>query len=192
MRGPRPHPAAADPPPGAADPLPGAATLPSGRDDREPIHMIGSHATPLRIGDPSARIGIMRFLIRVIVNAFAIWVVSLITVLQVTVTPYPPGGMVPLLVTLLAIGAVFAVVNTIVGTVVKIVAFPLYILTLGLISLVINGFLLWLTAWITGFWGWGLALGGFGWTIVAAFLIAVINAIFNAILRPQRQRSRDR
>ncbi len=102
--------------------------------------------------------------------------------------------MVPLLVTLLAIGAVFAVVNTIVGTVVKIVAFPLYILTLGLISLVINGFLLWLTAWITGFWGgWGgLALGGFGWTIVAAFLIAVINAIFNAILRPQRQRRRDR
>ena len=134
----------------------------------------------------------MRFLIRVIVNAFAIWVVSLITVLEVTVTPYPPGGMVPLLVTLLAIGAVFAVVNTIVGTVVKIVAFPLYILTLGLISLVINGFLLWLTAWITGFWGWGLALGGFGWTIVAAFLIAVINAIFNAILRPQRQRRRAR
>ncbi|KJL22756.1 phage holin family protein [Microbacterium azadirachtae] len=134
----------------------------------------------------------MRFLIRVVVNAFAIWVVSLITVLEVTVTPYPPGGMVPLLVTLLAIGAVFAVVNTIVGTVVKVVAIPLYILTLGLISLVINGFLLWLTAWITGFWGWGLALGGFGWTIVAAFLIAVINAIFNAILRPQRRRDRDR
>ena len=51
----------------------------------------------------------MRFLIRVVVNAFAIWVVSLITVLEVTVTPYPPGGMVPLLVTLLAIGAVFAI-----------------------------------------------------------------------------------
>lgn len=134
----------------------------------------------------------MRFLIRVIVNAFAIWVVSLITILEVTVTPYPPGGEIPMVVTLLAIGAVFAVVNTIVGTVVKIVAIPLYVLTLGLIGLVINGFLLWLAAWITGFWGWGLAVGGFGWTIVAALVIAVINGIFNAILRPQRQRDRDR
>ncbi|MBS1673572.1 MAG: phage holin family protein [Actinobacteria bacterium] len=134
----------------------------------------------------------MRFLIRVIVNAFAIWVVSLITILQVTVTPYPPGEMVPLLVTLLAIGAVFAIVNTIVGTVVKVVAFPLYVLTLGLISLVINGFLLWLTAWITGFWGWGLALGDFGWTIVAALVISIINGIFNIILRPQRRHEHDR
>lgn len=133
----------------------------------------------------------MRFLIRVVVNAFAIWVVSLITILEVTVTPYPPGGEIPLVVTLLAIGAVFAVVNTIVGTVVKIVAIPLYILTLGLISLVINGFLLALAAWITGFWGWGLQVGGFGWTIVAALIIAIINAFFNALLRPQRQRQRD-
>ncbi len=134
----------------------------------------------------------MRFLIRVVVNAFAIWVVSLITALEVTVTPYPPGGQIPLIVTLLALGAVFALVNTIIGTVLKIVAFPLYILTLGLISLVINGFLLWLTAWITGFWGWGLHLGGFGWTILAALLIAIINGVFNVILRPQRRRERDR
>ncbi|MGN8027407.1 phage holin family protein [Microbacterium sp. 22242] len=133
----------------------------------------------------------MRFLIRVVVNAFAIWVVSLITVLEVRVTPYPPGGQIPLIVTLIALGALFAIVNTIIGTVVRIVAIPLYIITLGLISLVINGFLLWITAWITGFWGWGLHVGGFGWTILAALIIAIINAIFNAILRPQRRR-RDR
>lgn len=95
--------------------------------------------------------------------------------------------MVPLIVTLLVIGAVFAIVNTVIGAVLKIVAFPLYILTLGLISLVINGFLLWLAAWITGLWGWGLQVGGFGWTILAALLIAIINGIFNAILRPQHR-----
>ncbi|MDQ4214890.1 phage holin family protein [Microbacterium capsulatum] len=134
----------------------------------------------------------MRFLIRVVVNAFAIWVVSLIPILEVTVIPYPPGGEIPLLVTLVAIGALFAVVNTIIGTVLKIVAFPLYILTLGLISLVINGLLLWITAWITGFWNWGLHVGGFGWTILAALLIGIINGFFNAILRPQRRRDRER
>ena len=134
----------------------------------------------------------MRFLIRVIVNAFAIWVVSLIPLLQVTVTAYPPGGTVPLIVTLLAIGAVFAIVNTIIGTVLKIVAIPLYILTLGLISLVINGFLFWIAAWITGFWGWGLHVGGFGWAILAALIIAIINGIFNGILRPQRREAQRR
>ena len=33
----------------------------------------------------------MRFVIRVVVNAFAIWVVTLITALQVTIIPFPPG-----------------------------------------------------------------------------------------------------
>ena len=87
----------------------------------------------------------MRFIIRVVVNAFAIWVVTLIPALQVTVIPFAPGETLQLVLTLLLVAAIFAVVNTIIGTVVKILAFPLYILTLGLISLIINGFLLWLT-----------------------------------------------
>lgn len=132
----------------------------------------------------------MGFLIRVIVNAFAIWVVTLIPVLQVGVVPFAPGETLQLVLTLLAVSAIFALVNTIIGTVIKIVAFPLYILTLGLISFVVNGFLLWLTAQITGFFGWGLTVEHFGWGIVAALLISVINAIFGGILRPQKKKRR--
>ena len=84
----------------------------------------------------------------------------------------------------------FALVNTIIGTVIKIVAFPLYILTLGLISLVINGFLLWLTAWITGFWDWGLRVEHFWLGVVAALVISLINWIFGIILRPQTKKQR--
>lgn len=134
----------------------------------------------------------MRFLIRVIVNAFAIWVVTLIPALQVQVKPFAPGETLQLVLTLLAIAAIFALVNTIIGTVLKIVAFPLYILTLGLIGLVINGFLLWLTAWITSGFGWGLTVGSFWWGVLAAIIIAIINAIFGGILRPQnKSRRRD-
>lgn len=132
----------------------------------------------------------MRIIIRVIVNAFALWVVTLIPALQVDVTAFEPGRDLQLVLTYLAVGAIFAVVNTIIGTVVKIVAFPLYILTLGLIGLVINGFLLWLTAWITSGFGWGLSVGDFWWTVLAAILIAIINAVFGAILRPQRKKQR--
>jgi putative membrane protein len=132
----------------------------------------------------------MRFIIRVVVNAFALWVVTLIPALQVVVTAFPPGETLQLVLTLLAVAVIFALVNTIIGTVVKIVAFPLYIITFGLIGFLINGFLLWLTAWITSGFGWGLTVGDFWWGVVAALIISVINGIFGFILRPQNKNSR--
>lgn len=130
----------------------------------------------------------MGFLIRVVVNAFAIWVVTLIPALTVTVIAFAPGETLQLVITLLVVAVIFALVNTIIGTVIKLLAFPLYILTLGLISLVINGFLLWLTAWITSGWGWGLRVEQFWWGVVAALIISLINWIFGIILRPKREK----
>ena len=130
---------------------------------------------------------IMRFIVRVVVNAFAIWVVTLMPALQVSVTPFAPGETLQLVLTLLLVAAIFAIVNTVIGTVIKVLAFPLYILTLGLISLVINGFLLWFTAWITSFFGFGLDVGDFWWGVLAALIISMMNWIFGMILRPRRE-----
>jgi putative membrane protein len=132
----------------------------------------------------------MRFIIRVVINAFALWVVTLIPALEVIIRPFAPGETLQLVLTLLAVAAIFALVNTIIGTVIKIVAFPLYIITFGLISFIVNGFLLWLTAWITSGFGWGLSVGSFWWGVVAAILISIINAVFGAILRPQKKKRR--
>jgi putative membrane protein len=129
----------------------------------------------------------MRFLIRVVINAFAIWIVTLIPALQVSVIAFPPGETLQLVLTLLIVAVIFALVNTIIGTVLKIVAFPIYIITLGLISLIINGFLLWLTAWLTHWWNWGLRVEDFWWGVVAALVISLINWIFGIFLRPKRR-----
>ena len=129
----------------------------------------------------------MGFLIRVVINAFSIWVVTLIPALGVTVVAFPPGGTLQYVLTLLLVAAIFALVNTFIGTVIKLLALPLYILTLGLISLLINGFLLWLTAWLMQWWDWGLRVDDFWWGVVAAMVIAIINFIFGIILRPQRK-----
>jgi putative membrane protein len=128
----------------------------------------------------------MGFLIRVVINAFAIWVVTLIPALQVYVVPFPPGETLQLVLTLLIVAAIFALVNTIIGTVIKVLAFPLYILTLGLIGLIINAFLLWLTAWLTHWWNWGLRVEDFWWGVVAAVIITLINWVFGIILRPRK------
>ncbi|PZU30688.1 MAG: hypothetical protein DI577_07100 [Microbacterium sp.] len=135
----------------------------------------------------------MRFIIRVIVNAFAIWVVTLVPALMTVVTPFAPGETLQLVLSLLAVAAVFAIVNSIIGTVIKIVAFPLYILTLGLISFLVNGLLLMITAWFTQWWGWGLQVEDLWHGILAAIVISLINWVFGIILRPQsndRRRSR--
>lgn len=128
----------------------------------------------------------MSFLVRIVVNAFSIWIVTLIPALGVTVIPFAPGETLQLVLTLLLVALIFALVNTIIGTVIKVLAFPIYILTLGLISLVINGFLLWLTAWFTQWWDWGLRVEDFWWGVVAALLISVINWFIGILLRPRR------
>lgn len=133
----------------------------------------------------------MRFLIRVITNAFAIWVVTLIDPLDVDVVAFAPGETLQLVLTLLIVAAVFAVVNSVIGTIIKVVAFPIYILTLGLISLVVNGFLLWLTAWVTSSWGWGLRVEHFWLGVVAALVISIINWLLGIVLRPQLKKGRD-
>jgi putative membrane protein len=129
----------------------------------------------------------MRFLVRLVVNAFAIWVVTLVPILQVSVVAFPPGQTLEVVLSLLGVALIFAVVNTVVGTVLKVLTFPLYLLTLGLFSLIVNGFLLWLTSWITEFWSWGLRVGDFWWAVVAALLISLINWGFGLILRPSKK-----
>ncbi|NNC12479.1 phage holin family protein [Planctomonas sp. JC2975] len=126
----------------------------------------------------------MRFLLKLIINAFALWVTTLI-VSGVTVESYDPnGGELPLILTYLLIALIFGVVNGIVGTVIRIVAFPLYILTLGLISLIVNGLLLLIVSWISDAMGFGLHVDGFWDGVWAALILAVISWLLGLIFRP--------
>ncbi|MFF1572653.1 phage holin family protein [Leifsonia sp. NPDC058292] len=129
----------------------------------------------------------MRFLLRLIINALALWLTTLI-VAGVTVRPYAEGEF-PTILTYLLLALIFGVVNALVGTVIRIVAFPLYILTLGLISFIVNGLLLLIVAWISGAMGFGLFIDGFWWGVLGALVLAVIAWLIGLILRPLTRRS---
>ena len=144
-----------------------------------------------RDGQPCHHGGMGRFLLRVIINAVAVWLTTFI-VAGVHVTPYAPGDILAVLLTYLLIGAIFAVVNNVIGTFIRIVAFPLYLLTFGLISFLVNGLLLLLVSWIMSFFGFGLTVDGFWWAVLGALVIAIINAIFALLLRPQLKNRRNR
>lgn len=127
----------------------------------------------------------MRFLLRLIINALALWLTTLI-VSGVTVKPYAPDTTATVL-TYLLIALIFGVVNAIVGTVIRIVAFPLYILTLGLISLIVNAFLLFIVSWISDAMGFGLHIDGFWSGVLGALVLGIIAWLLGLIFRPARR-----
>jgi putative membrane protein len=86
--------------------------------------------------------------------------------------------------TYLLIAVIFGLVNAIVGTFVRVVAFPLYVLTLGLISFIVNGLLLLLVAWISSLMGFGLVVDGFWWGVLGALVLGLVSWLIGLIVRP--------
>ena len=123
-----------------------------------------------------------RFLIRLLINAVALWLTTLI-VAGVQVVAYDASDLSRVL-TFLLVALIFGIVNGVVGNFIRIVAFPIYILTLGLIALVVNSLLLLLVAWISSLIGFGLIVDGFWWGVLGALVLALLSWLIGIILRP--------
>ena len=119
---------------------------------------------------------LVRFALRVVVLAVIIYVVtqlvSGITVIGNTQGTFGEVG------TYLWVALLFAVVNTIVGPVVRLLSLPFVVVTLGLFLLVINAALLGITAAISD----RLEVDGFGTAIIGGFLIALFSWIAELVL----------
>lgn len=126
-----------------------------------------------------------RLLLRLLINTVALWLTTLILAGHVDVRSYgSEGDTTAFVLTLILVALIFGVVNGIVGGIVRVVAFPLYVLTLGLISFVVNGLLLLLVAWISGLLGFGLSVENFGWGVLGALVLAIIAWLIGILLRP--------
>lgn len=103
--------------------------------------------------------------IRFVINAIALWAASAV-VSGVTVS----GSTVDWLLLLI----VFGLVNALIKPLLKLLALPINIATLGLFTLVINGFLFWLTSVLVS----ALSVDG----IIPAFLGALVVSIVSTVL----------
>lgn len=125
-----------------------------------------------------------QLLIRLIINSIALWLTTLI-VPGVTVSAFAPGDTFAVVLTYLLVALIFGVVNGVIGNFIRIVAFPLYILTLGLIALVVNALLLLLVSWISSLIGFGLHVDSFLWSgVLGALVLALLAWLIGIILRP--------
>ncbi|HMM83136.1 MAG TPA: phage holin family protein [Terrimesophilobacter sp.] len=125
-----------------------------------------------------------RLLIRLIINAIALWLTTLVLSPHVWVEAFAPGDTFAVVLTYLLVALIFGVVNGVIGNFIRIVAFPVYILTLGLIALVVNALLLLLVSWISGLLGFGLHVEDFWWGLLGAVVLALLSWLIGIILRP--------
>jgi putative membrane protein len=116
----------------------------------------------------------MKVLARVLITAVALFVAAeVVPGIQLL-----SSSTLSKVTTLVVVALIFGVVNAVLKPIVKALGCLLYVLTLGLIGLVVNALLLWLTSWvagklsepfhITGFWPafWGaIIVGVVGWLL---------------------------
>jgi putative membrane protein len=116
----------------------------------------------------------MPFLLRLLVNAAALWAATRI----VPGVSYV-GGWVPFF----GVALIFGVVNAVVGPVAKILSIPLIVLSLGLFLLVVNGLMLWLTAALSSALDLGFRVNGFLAAFLGALVVTVVSAVLSMAVR---------
>jgi putative membrane protein len=119
------------------------------------------------------------FVLRVVVNALALGAAALLFD-GITVGGGTTGRQV---VTLLVVGVVFGLVNTVVAPVVKLLSLPFIILTLGLLLLVINACMLLLTSGIAGLLGLGFHVDGLWTAILGSIVISIVSWVLGLVLK---------
>jgi putative membrane protein len=129
------------------------------------------------------------FILRVVVNAAALWVASWVLpgmdISSAAVSEavartgiQQDSGAVGIVLAYLFTGAVFGVVNAFVRPLVRLLALPITVLTLGLFTIVINAAMLYLTAWISSYTPVHLLVDSFLWTAVpAAVIISLVSLV---------------
>jgi putative membrane protein len=121
----------------------------------------------------------MRFLIRLVASAIALAVATAVVPgieLQTASTESK-------VLTLLAVALIFGVVNAVLKPIIKVIGCVFYVLTLGLIALVVNALLLWFTSWVAGKLKLPFHVTGFWPAFWGAIIISLVGWLLGILIR---------
>jgi putative membrane protein len=118
--------------------------------------------------------------LRLVCSAIAVWLSTLI-IPGISTNAESTWGTIG---TLLLVALIFGVVNAVIKPIVKVVGCGLYILTLGLIALVVNGLLFWLVSWISGELGIPFHVDSF-WpaAVLGALLVSLVSWALGLVVK---------
>jgi putative membrane protein len=118
----------------------------------------------------------MGILLRLAVSAVALWIATLV-ISGIRLEAETTLGNVG---TLLAVALIFGIVNAVLRPIIKVVGCAFYVLTLGLIAIVVNGLLFLLTSWIAGQFDLPFHVDDF-WpsAVLGALIVGIVSWILN-------------
>jgi putative membrane protein len=128
--------------------------------------------------------------VRVIVNAIALWITSLIIVQFTFGRGDNPAVY-------LGVAVIFGLVNAFIRPILKLLTLPITLITLGLFGILINGGLLLLVAWLSGTLGIEFSIAGFPpdlsldavvWAIASAIVLGIVSALLGLLPLPGDKR----
>jgi putative membrane protein len=125
----------------------------------------------------------MGIIIRLVITALSLWIATLvIDGIELTTDSVPAK-----IGTLLAVAVIFGIVNAVLRPIIKVVGCGLYVLTLGLIAIVVNGLLFMLTSWIAGQVGLPFHVDEF-WpsAVLGALLVGIVSWVLNLVVPDSR------
>lgn len=125
----------------------------------------------------------MGFLLRWIINAVALWVTTLV----VPGIDVSAQGTAKGILTILAVALIFGLVNAIIKPIVKIIGCVFYLLTLGLIALVVNALLFLLTDWLAGLLKLPFSIDGFWPAFWGAIVMGVVSWLLSWLVPDRAQ-----
>jgi len=107
----------------------------------------------------------------------------LVALLFVIIAQYVPGITVASFYTALILAVFWGIVNVVLKPILLVLTLPVNLLTLGLFTLVINGFLFWLlSTFIKGFY-----VESFWYAILGAILLSLGSSIVNHFLKKSNE-----
>ncbi|MGX1544680.1 phage holin family protein [Streptomyces adustus] len=118
------------------------------------------------------------FVVKTIANAGAL-AIAVLLLDKITLTGDSTGKKVG---TLILVALVFGLVNFLVKPIVKVLTFPLFLLTLGLITLVVNALMLLLTSWVCGKLDLSFHVEGFWTAVLGGLIISIVSWALNIVL----------
>ncbi|MDX3690477.1 phage holin family protein [Streptomyces europaeiscabiei] len=120
----------------------------------------------------------MNFLVKTIANAgalaVAVWLID-----KITLTGDSTGKEVG---TLLLVALVFGLVNAVVKPLVKLLTLPLFILTLGLFTLIVNALMLLLTSRLADVLDLSFHVDGFWTAVLGGLIISIVSWALSLVL----------
>lgn len=120
----------------------------------------------------------MKILLKLVITAVAVWISTLV-IPGIQLHTHSTSGKIG---TLVVVALIFGIINTILKPIAKTIGCLAYAITLGLISIVVNGLLFWLTSFIAGKLQVPFHIKGFVPAVLGALLVGIVGWVLSLVV----------